>query len=180
MIEPLNIIETAPGIWTVTWDGVTPPGDLVDVWLYGALIAEGVTTGSVSVQHPGCPPLELVGAGVESESALAGPVAMVCWRGVGGADRYLVQRRAQGATAWRTVATYAEEGRGNYLWRGRLEEDGAVLEYRVTAERKGGSVGGEVMVWPVVRHPAAPVVSVSVVAGPKLRVAAGTGGGSEL
>jgi len=156
MIRPIAIVETEPNRWLVTLPTASP----LDVYLYGVLISDANDTELLIVDHAGEPPLEIVPHGEEPVSAHASPRVYVQWRGLSISDTYRVQRLENGA--WRNVARFTEDGRGYYVWRSALLPDGVDASYRVLAETAGAQQAGDVESWRVIRHPAAPAVSVSV------------------
>lgn len=162
MITLSSITLLWPGAWSVGWPSTTGP---VDVWVSGVCVARGRAESSITIMSQGVPPVEVVLANTEAQSASFRPFAQLQWRGTSGVDGYMVERKT--GDAWKVIGTpLKEDGRGYYTFKSQPRPDGTLDKYRVSAlkdQAKGAPVEFDVL---IVRYPPAPTVSITYSAEP--------------
>jgi hypothetical protein len=155
-----SIVRNEDGTWTLTWAGSGP----FEIWLDGDLLESGYTsttytyTGGVYIDD--APPIEVVESGGTAFNSLHPPMVQVQWRGLAGADGYVIEKLDG---TWGVVANFVEDGSGYYRWTDSEEADSTTHEYRVTGVRAGGGDGTPIAfdIF-LVRNPRPPAVVVTI------------------
>lgn len=164
MINP-TVSRMNNGGWLFTWDPGTPP---YSIWLDGLQLEDDLTDEEFEFNRPGYdsapPDLEILNDGDASESEASPPFAFLQWRGITSISGYVVEQFI--GAVWTRVQTITEQGRGYYSWRSRPLPDGVSTQFRVKALSLTGNAGAAIpFTMETVRNPAAPLVSLAVVAG---------------
>lgn len=155
------------GHWLFEW--TADSGDPFDIYLNGELL-DSVTGGEYEAEEDGYdtapPPLEIVedASGADAESLLYPPYAILQWRGVTGAEAYLVEKLVDGD--WVSFKTIMEQEEGYYTYQTGVLTDSESTSFRVSALDLQGNAGTPVAFsFYVVRNPAPPSVSLEMESG---------------
>lgn len=155
------------GHWLFEWDANS--GDPFDIYLDGVMLGS-VVGGEYEVEEDGYdtspPPLEIVAdeSGVYAGSLLYPPYVILQWRGVSGADAYLVEHHRSGD--WMAAKTIMDLDAGYYTYQTDVLTDSESSSFRVSALDVLGNAGTPVTFsFYVVRNPAPPEVDLSMDSG---------------
>jgi len=166
-LEVWSATKQENGHWLFEW--TADSGDPFNIYLDGELLDE-VTGDSYEAEVDGYdtspPPLEIVAdeSGEESESLLNPPYAVLQWRGVSGADAYLVEQLRNGN--WVEVKTIMDQSVGYYSFKTETLTDSESSSFRVSAQDVQGNTGTPItFTFYVVRNPAPPEVDLTIDSG---------------
>lgn len=153
------------GHWLFAW--TAGASDPFDIYLDGVLL-DSVEGGSFEAEVEGYdtapPPLEIVEEDADAESILYPPYALLQWRGLTGADAYVVEKYVSGD--WQAMKTVMEVAAGYYTYRTRLIDDCEETSFRVTALDLRGNEGTPItFTFNVVRNPAPPDIEFTMTGG---------------
>lgn len=157
MIYFTSIEQTGAASWRFTWAATTGP---YTIYLDGELIESTTDTEYTYTGSTSAPDLEVADANETTIYNVEYPArAAIQWRGVSGAEYYLVQENVSGT--WTTRARVKENNSGYYKFTSRALEDVTSHSFRVYAvDTYGNQSSALSFTFFAVRVPPAPDVSI--------------------